>query len=1330
MGYLKENNPPLGQEVPFGEDTRTKKKKNEDFKNRFTMGFENVTNDNKIMPPKPTQSDRRGIILAKLAGLSIPVRPKRIKRLHDYPMGQEIKDRMERINQIKNKSFQTEGDKRELEDHVSQVKYYTDKYGATPPKPTQADRRRSMEARLQKLAGGYNDVIKSFKEKKPNKSGNYSTDGESFKLFGNEIARHSDSGLQVSNAGYDTQTTYKALIGMGVDVDMTHGETRINKKPYEHGTFVTIPYKELKENPGEDNILDTSRRRDTNENLVKMRSLRNRVMNKVNNLSQTAIQPSDQRTINSITGIKSTIPNTIRATAIHHILYRRNSPELQFNQNNVIPLDRKSHSEAHRFDSLKLRARLESSNREQTRLNHIEEFKSIDKEEEEKNDIKKKLKIAREIIAERKTDIEHKHMFSFYKVAKQLGSKSPELVGEDGSKYWKYWLLNAKQVNGNGWGVVDWTIGQHIGKFVGRPFTITSNEWITNSEYGSVYEHPFLPTNHLPTIFAHQAKFTVGDITRVFKDDNDDYFCIVKPLTRFANRTPPPFCSPGIFQTDPTEKENHLTQWEPLHLAGLDSDPAYGAHVALLRGTCTGTEDACIVQFGARQKVAKQLGAYKTEPFKPTRNFRGFNDALELKPKSQASISATRARRERMGYPVKITDPVQIKQRSDEFKTNTAKIICPVRMKGEIMKMRLAALGDRREFMKDFHGMPGWNDFLENEGIKPKKIRPPKPIDEDFQKIISAKLAALRSETNKSTNRVNVLGMKKKRVKYGKLHAGTDEVLKHFSPHTTKSNYASTMIDTNGNIIQGMGTHYGMVAELGHLVGMKQKTDSIGGKFTDDEDVHEFLKRTGMIRLQHFPQIDRMAVHVAAPTTNAQMKTIRELTQNAPNRDFGFAIGGDYDNLITGEGNGEMGFRNFLALHRKQFQMGAKLASAEEDDNYNMTYMSSKRVKLKKKLTKIAYRFNTPDDIISRGQTNMKKQKDEIFPIEKNERAYFDEAHTTNIPRTRVQTHSRYPRGAPSKTSPGKESLEPINTEYGNEPDNESDLGRHLEDVRMERKQREETGGDESFHEYFRRKFGPNKISGGIKDQATISLENARKLAKSIKTARLRLMFAAVPLHKVNKPQPVRINPEHGRIIADSYDQMKHDPNNPEVKSSYDALIKETSNQFKDLLGKGFKISQNQLGKENEYNTAEDMHRDIDQNNHLSYFPTERGFGAEGGVEHKDHPMLQQTEFKHEGKPLLANDLFRIVHDVNGHHAGGRLGFSPMEEHQAYLQHKTMYSPLANKALFTETVGQNSHQNFSRTTGEHNTNNPKDTIFSEQKAGLIPEHIINGKFHI
>lgn len=104
--------------------------------------------------------------------------------------------------------------------------------------------------------------------------------------------------------------------------------------------------------------------------------------------------------------------------------------------------------------------------------------------------------------------------------------------------------------------------------------------------------------------------------------------------------------------------------------------------------------------------------------------------------------------------------------------------------------------------------------------------------------------------------------------------------------------------------------------------------------------------------------------------------------------------------------------------------------------------------------------------------------------------------------------------------------------------------------------------------------------------------------------------------------------------------------------------------------------------------------------------------------------MLENTNEMHEGQPMPYNDMFRIVHDYFGHAKEGN-GFGPNGEENAYLNHAKTYSPEAQKALATETKGQNSWVNFGPH-GEQNRANPSKTIYADQKAGLLPDWVHQG----
>ena len=247
---------------------------------------------------------------------------------------------------------------------------------------------------------------------------------------------------------------------------------------------------------------------------------------------------------------------------------------------------------------------------------------------------------------------------------------------------------------------------------------------------------------------------------------------------------------------------------------------------------------------------------------------------------------------------------------------------------------------------------------------------------------------------------------------------------------------------------------------------------------------------------------------------------------------------------------------------------------------------------------------------------------------------------------------------------------------------------------------------------------------GEIKPQTNSKLQNQPTWKTTLRKSLKYLTKEYERLVKTQKPF-VQLNPEHGKQIANAYESMQHDPNDPDVKAAYDALINETKQQYSNLLAGGLKVSKMQHGMENPYPTSKHLHADVEQN-HMWYYPTEAGFGS-SETSFQDHPMLQPTEFKDaEGKPMLANDVFRVVHD--GIHAKLKNSFGPKGEHEAYLEHKKMFSPLAQKALATETMGQNSWVNFGPH-AEHNRKNPANTIYADQKAGLLPDDVINGKWH-
>jgi hypothetical protein len=211
----------------------------------------------------------------------------------------------------------------------------------------------------------------------------------------------------------------------------------------------------------------------------------------------------------------------------------------------------------------------------------------------------------------------------------------------------------------------------------------------------------------------------------------------------------------------------------------------------------------------------------------------------------------------------------------------------------------------------------------------------------------------------------------------------------------------------------------------------------------------------------------------------------------------------------------------------------------------------------------------------------------------------------------------------------------------------------------------------------------------------------------------------AAMLGDIYRPEELpKANPVAQKQIADAYAAMKHDPTNPEVRKAYEALTSEIEQQYDDLVtNKGLKVSK--ITGDNPYKSSKDLVNDVRVNNRMSYFPTESGYGSAEGGSGSDHPLLKPSKYLDvDGKPMPANDLFRIVHDYYGHVEGDNK-FGATGEERAFQQHKKMLSPEAQKALASETRGQNSWVNYGPF-GEENRKNPANTTYAEQKAGLLP----------
>jgi len=194
-------------------------------------------------------------------------------------------------------------------------------------------------------------------------------------------------------------------------------------------------------------------------------------------------------------------------------------------------------------------------------------------------------------------------------------------------------------------------------------------------------------------------------------------------------------------------------------------------------------------------------------------------------------------------------------------------------------------------------------------------------------------------------------------------------------------------------------------------------------------------------------------------------------------------------------------------------------------------------------------------------------------------------------------------------------------------------------------------------------------------------------------------------------------DPIFGARVAKEYEAMQHNPTNPRVKQSYDALSDEVAGQYEEMLRAGIKPEFNS-NPESPYRSLMDMM----ETGRLDVYPTQAGFGA-GDFDPTGNPLLKESPFKISGQPASYNDLFRAVHDFQGHAKKGA-GFRAAGEDLAYLSHAGTMSPEALKALASETRGQNSWLNYGPFGDKNRTAGIEDTIFADQKTGLLPNWAI------
>lgn len=225
--------------------------------------------------------------------------------------------------------------------------------------------------------------------------------------------------------------------------------------------------------------------------------------------------------------------------------------------------------------------------------------------------------------------------------------------------------------------------------------------------------------------------------------------------------------------------------------------------------------------------------------------------------------------------------------------------------------------------------------------------------------------------------------------------------------------------------------------------------------------------------------------------------------------------------------------------------------------------------------------------------------------------------------------------------------------------------------------------------------------------------------------------LAATGLSECDTPPFAPVTGELGMLVADQFAAMRHEPGNPLVEASYRQYVRELTAQYEfAVAGLGLRVEPWPCPSE-PYRDSHHMIEDVRRHRHLYVLATHARWG-EVGTGHADHPVLAPAGIVVDGVELLANDLFRVVHDVFGHAVEGHQ-FGPVGEEKAWLAHYGMFSPLARPALTAETRGQTCWMYF----GPHLRTSSGALIgrdepgwvpvpqrpFAEQKAGLMPAEV-------
>lgn len=162
---------------------------------------------------------------------------------------------------------------------------------------------------------------------------------------------------------------------------------------------------------------------------------------------------------------------------------------------------------------------------------------------------------------------------------------------------------------------------------------------------------------------------------------------------------------------------------------------------------------------------------------------------------------------------------------------------------------------------------------------------------------------------------------------------------------------------------------------------------------------------------------------------------------------------------------------------------------------------------------------------------------------------------------------------------------------------------------------------------------------------------------------------------------------------AQVYQHGEHEPQHPRIRRSYGTFISHITEQYDELTAAGYSFEPWTSDSGQPYANSAEMLADLRDRRHLWFYRTETSQHTDGALP-LDHPMARSVTVHDTNghvQHMVANDVFRAVHDAIAHSEGHQFG--PAGERAAWWAHRSSLPRQAHLALWNETRGQNAWTN-------------------------------------